>query len=115
MAGKKASPLTRIQRLEKEIAELQSKLARVLVAPPSPRIKTLVHFKSPVAGIPARIGLQMGAASCLVYSSNGTGLKSSAARGEMIFNDSGSAVAGEKDCVAGYNDAGLLVVILEDC
>ncbi len=115
MPPPKPSPKVRIQQLEQRIVELENKLARVLVSPPAPKIKTLVHFLSPVGGIPARSGLTMGSAACTVYGCNKNGVKSSNARTETIYNDATTAVDGNKPCIAGYNDAGLLVVILEDC
>lgn len=115
MAGKKPTPLVRIQQLEKKIADLEAKLSRVQIAPPAPKIQHLVHFISPSGGIPARSTNQMGSALCDIYASNGTGLKSTLSRQELVYNDSGSAVGSSKHCIAARNDAGILVVILEDC
>lgn len=115
MAGKKPTPLARIRQLEKKILELETKLARVQVAPPSTKRTHLVHFISPSGGIDARSSNQMGSALCDIYASNGTGLKSTLSRQELVYNDSGSAVGSSKHCIAARNDAGILVVILEDC
>lgn len=106
----------RIQQLEKRVYELEAKLSRALLVNAStPKRQHLVHFISPSGGIPARSTTQMGSALCDIYASNGTGLKSSVSRQELVYNDSASAVGSSKHCIAARNDAGILVVILEDC
>lgn len=82
----------------------------------NPAIKRLVHFKSPAGGIPAfdEATGQMGSAICDKHNSNSTGLLSSAGTTLTIYNAAG-AFAGNKYGVADYNEAGLLVAIVEKC
>lgn len=72
---------------------------------------SLLHYKTPGGGIPARSGLQMGSATCTKYSVSSTGLKTLTATTDTVYNDSDDAIGGSEDIRAGRNDAGLLVAV----
>lgn len=75
---------------------------------------SVIHFKSPGGGIPARSGTTLGSATCDHYTRTGTTLASSG-RAVTIYNDSTTAFTGNIYGVAGQDDAYGWVAIVESC
>lgn len=75
----------------------------------------VTHALTPSGGIPAKVGDQMGSAVCTLQSCNSTGLLTTTAQTATIYNNTSGAVTGSKAIAALRNEAGLPVVIVEDC
>lgn len=78
-------------------------------------VSGIVHAYTPSGGIAARSTLTMGSATCTLYDCNASGVLSSTANTETIYNMTAGAIAGSTHIVAARNTAGLLVAIVEDC
>jgi hypothetical protein len=76
---------------------------------------TVVHAKTPLAGIPARSGLTMGSALCDLFDCNSSGALVDSLKNITVYNMASSGVAGNKQIIAAKNSAGLYVCIVEDC
>lgn len=74
----------------------------------------IVHFKSPVGGIPAITTLTMGSATCDRYSCTTTGVLADSGEDITIYN-AHAAFAASTLGTAALNDAGLWVAITENC
>lgn len=97
-----------LERLAKQL--LQPKSIARLIIPDS----GVVHFKSKGSGIPAISTLTMGSASCDKYNCSAAGVLSDSGDDVTVYNTA-AAFAANTLGIAAYNEAGLLVAIVEKC
>lgn len=103
--------LLRVGQLERIANQLvQPKSVARLVIPDT----GVVHFKSKSGGIPAISTLTMGSASCDKYTCSSSGVLSDSGDDVTVYNTAGAFAANTLG-IAAYNEAGLLVAIVENC
>ena len=73
------------------------------------------HAMTKEGGINSRSGLTMGSATCDLYVSSGAGVLSDSGTDVTVYNPFSQAVAGLVHILIELNEAGLWVVIAEDC
>jgi hypothetical protein len=73
------------------------------------------HAFTKSGGINSRSTLTMGSASCDLYVSSGAGVLSDAGTDVTVYNPFSQSVAGDVHILISKNEAGLWVVIAEDC
>lgn len=73
------------------------------------------HARTPVGGVPPKVGLQMGAAIGKEMDCDSVGLLAVTTTDIQLFNPSTGSINGSTDVVYSINKAGLAVIVVEDC
>lgn len=73
------------------------------------------HAMTKSGGINSRSTLTMGSATCDLYVSSSGGVLSDSGTDVTVYNPFSQSVAGERHILISKNEAGLWVVIAEDC
>ena len=73
------------------------------------------HAKTKSGGIAARSTLTMGSATCDLYDSSSAGVLSDSGTDVTVYNMATSAIAADTHIMIQQNNAGLWVVVVEDC
>jgi len=73
------------------------------------------HAMTKDGGINSRSSLTMGSATCDLYQSSSGGVLSDASEDVTVYNPFSQSVAANRHILIQRNDAGLWVVIAEDC
>jgi hypothetical protein len=73
------------------------------------------HAMTKDGGISSRSSLTMGSATCDLYQSSSGGVLSDASEDVTVYNPFSQSVAANRHILIQRNDAGLWVVIAEDC
>ena len=75
----------------------------------------ILHFYTPVGGIPARVGTLLGSVSCVQWQVDSTLNLVATANSETVLNKSTTAIGGGSHISATWDDTGHLIAIWEDC
>jgi hypothetical protein len=73
------------------------------------------HAMTKSGGIAARSSLTMGSATCDLYDSSSSGVLSDSGTDVTVYNMATSAIAANTHIMIQQNNAGLWVVVVEDC
>jgi hypothetical protein len=73
------------------------------------------HAMTKSGGIAARSSLTMGSAACDLYDSSSAGVLSDSGTDVTVYNMATSAIAANTHIMIQQNNAGLWVVVVEDC